>query len=125
MEAHKVITTLFGYLEKNMVPGMSGLQEVAFYAIRETVCEEMGHILETAKNKPLVRAFVALDKDGNVDVEKLANRLRKGIECKGSLSVDIPLYGSVRFVPEDIDNILRELKEAENGENHQAIGRPY
>lgn len=125
MDAKKVIETIFKYLEKNMVPGMNGLQEIAFYAVREAVDDEADHLIELIKAKPLVRAIAAIDKDGSVDVEKLANRVRKGIEAKGSLTTDIPLYGPVKFVPEDIDNILADLKEVERNENHQNFGRAY
>lgn len=125
MDAKKVIETIFKYLEKNMVPGMNGLQEIAFYAVKEAIDEEADNLIEMIKNKPLVRAIAAIDKDGNVDVEKLAGRVRNGIEAKGSLDIDIPLYGPVRFVPDDIDNILLELKEVGYNENYQNPGRAY
>lgn len=125
MEAKKVIDSVFSYLEKNMVPGMSDLQEIAFYAIKEAIDEEYESLIENVKSKPFIRALAAIDKDGNVDIEKLAQRLRKGIECKGSLSFDIPLYGQIKFVTEDIDNILLELKGAVHNEGYQNIGRPY
>lgn len=125
MDAKKVVETIFKYLESNMVPGMSGLQEIAFYAVREAIDDEAENLIETIKAKPLARAIVAIDKDGNVDVEKLASRVRKGIEAKGSLTIDIPLYGNICFVPSDIDNILSDLKEVERNENYQNTGGAY
>ena len=125
MDAKKVIETIFKYLEKNMVPGMNGLQEIAFYAVREAIDDEAENLIETIKSKPLVRAIAAIDKDGNVDVEKLACRVRKGIEAKGSLTIDIPLYGSICFRPEDIDNILADLKEVGRVETYQNPGGAY
>ena len=125
MDAKKVVETIFKYLEVNMVPGMSGLQEIAFYAVREAIDDEAETLIETIKAKPLARTIVAIDKDGNVDVEKLASRVRKGIEAKGSLTIDIPLYGNICFVPSDIDNILSDLKEVERNENYQNAGRAY
>lgn len=125
MDAKKVIDTVFKYLEKNMVPGMSGLQEIAFYAVREAIDDEAENLIETIKAKPFVRAIAAIDKEGDVDIEKLATRVRKGIESKGCLEVEIPFYGPVRFVPDDIDNILLELRETERNENYQNVGRTY
>lgn len=125
MDAKKVVETIFKYLEVNMVPGMSSLQEIAFYAVREAIDDEAETLIETIKAKPLARAIVAIDKDGNVDVEKLASRVRKGIEAKGSLTIDIPLYGNICFVPSDIDKILSDLKEVERNENYQNAGRAY
>lgn len=125
MDAKKIICVIFKYLEKNMVPGMSDLQEIAFYAIREAMDDEAENLIETIKNKPLLRAIVAVDKNGDIDIEKLSSRAKKAIEAKGSLTIDIPLYGPVRFVPDDIDNILIELKESDYDENYQNAGRPY
>jgi hypothetical protein len=125
MDAKKVIETIFKYLEKNMVPGMNGLQEIAFYAVKEAIDDEADNLVDTIKAKPLVRAIAAIDKDGNVDVEKLAGRVRNGIAAKGSLTIDIPLYGSICFTPNDIDNILADLKEVDRVETYQNLGRAY
>ena len=122
MEASKVIGTVFKYLEKNMVPGMNELQEVAFYTIEETVFEETEKIIEAVTDHPFTRVLISVDKSGNMDVEKLASRLRKAMERKGSVSFNVPFYGPVRFIPEDIDNILRELKEVGYRENYPHIG---
>lgn len=125
MDAKKVIDAIFKYLEKNMVPGMNGFQEMAFYFAREAMNDETDNVIESIKGNPLARAFAAVDKDGNVDVEKLARRVRKVIEAKGSWTIDIPMYGPVSFVSEDIDNILLELKETGVNENYQITGRTY
>ena len=119
MEAVKVIESVFKYLEANMVPGMNDLQEIAFYSVREAVFDEAETLIEKVNKNPLLRAVLTIDKDGNVDPEKLANRIKKGIERKGSVTFDIPMYGPVRFVTEDIDNILGTIMEVGRNENYQ------
>ena len=106
MEIKEVIAGLFSYLEPNMVPGMSDLQEVLFYTAQEALYDEADTVINFFKQNPVFRALIAIDKDGNIDVNRLAKRIRKGIERKGQLSFNIPLYGPVKFVPEDIDNIV-------------------
>lgn len=125
MKAVTVIDSVFKYLEANMVPGMNDLQEIAFYSIKEAVLDEADTLLETVNKNPLLRAVLAIDKDGNVDPEKLASRIKKGIERKGSVTFDIPMYGPVRFVAEDIDNILGTIMEVGHSENYQITGRTY
>lgn len=119
MEAVKVIDSVFKYLEANMVPGMNDLQEIAFYSVREAVFDEAETLIEKVNKNPLLRAVLTIDKDGNVDPEKLANRIKKGIERKGSVTFDIPMYGPVRFVADDIDNILGTIMEVGHNENYQ------
>ena len=109
MEASKVLNAVFGYLEENMVPGMNDLQEIAFYTIKETVAEETEKLLESVTKNPLTRAVVSIDKDGNVDTERLFNRLHRVIERKGVVEMEVPLYGNLKFTPEDVDKIAEKL----------------
>lgn len=124
MEARKVLEAVFKYLENNIAPGMSDLQEILFYAVREAMIDEYDTVMNSVTSNPFLRAVVAMDKDGNVEVEKLADRVRKAIERKGSITFDVPMYGKLKFVPDDIDNVLMLLKEDTN-ESYQVTGRPY
>ena len=125
MEARKVLDAVFKYLENNIAPGMSDLQEILFYAVREAMIDEYDTIMHSVTSNPFLRAVVAMDKDGDVEVEKLADRVRKAIERKGSITFDVPMYGKLKFVPDDIDNVLMLLKEDNTNESYQVTGRPY
>lgn len=123
MKFAKAVDTALTYIEKQMTPGMSDLQEVLFYTFVEAIHDEADTIVETVSRNPFTRALLAIDKDGNVDTEKIMARIKKGMEHKGSLCVDVPLYGPVRFLPEDIDNIAALLKEDYNHEDYQSFRR--
>lgn len=123
MKISKAIDTALAYIEKQMTPGMSDLQEVLFYTLVEAVHDEADNIVDLVAKNPFARALLAIDKDGNVDTEKIMARIKKGMEHKGSLCVDVPLYGPVRFLPEDIDNIAALLKEDYNHEDYQSFRR--
>ena len=125
MEASKVLNAVFEYLEENMVPGMNDLQEIAFYTIKETVSEEAEKLLESVTKNPLTRAVVSIDKDGNVDTERLFNRLHRVIERKGVVEMEVPLYGNLKFTPEDIDKIAVKLNGGGVHEGYQITGRAY
>lgn len=119
MEASKIINAVFGYLEMNMLPSMNDLQETAFYYAKEVIQEESNQIVDTAKDNLAFRILFSMDKTGDVDHEKLASRVRKAMMHKGRISFNVPLYGPVTFVPEDIDNIMQIL---ENNHNETAGG---
>lgn len=114
MKFHAVVTTVMKYLEGQMVPGMNELQEFAFYALWESVNDEATSWAELLSSNPALRAITAIDKDGNVDVDKLIARVRKALERKGKLTVDVPCYGAVCFTPADIDEIGVMLKGVAN-----------
>lgn len=125
MEISKVINAAFEYLEENMVPGMNDLQEIAFFAVKESVMEESQNLMKAVTKNPLYRAIAAVDKNGNVDTERLCNRIRKAIEHKGGVELDVPLYGKIKFTPEDIDKIEAKLNGGGGNENYQIAGRTY
>lgn len=125
MEISKVINAAFEYLEENMIPGMNDLQEIAFFAVKESVMEESQNLMEAVTKNPLYRAIAAIDKNGDVDTERLCNRIRKAIERKGSVELDVPLYGKIRFTPEDIDKIEAKLNGGGGNENYQIAGGTY
>ena len=114
MKFQTVVNTVMKYLEGQMVPGMTELQEFAFYALWESVNDEASSWAELLSSNPMLRAVTTIDKEGNVDVEKLVSRARKSLERKGKLSVDVPYYGAVCFTPADIDEIGVLLKGVAN-----------
>lgn len=118
MKLEEVINTVFKYFENEMIRSLTGLQEVLFYSAKEAAVDSIENIKETISSNPVLRAIIASDKDGNIDIEKLARRIYIGIERKGSLTVEIPLYGTVCLMPDDINNIHRMLKEAEGRETY-------
>lgn len=118
MKIETLAKTVVSYFEKNLVPGMTAAQEVAFYAVAEAVTEEAQSLVASVASNPVLRALVAMDKAGNIDHHKLLRRLRAGLEKKGKLPVTVPLYGAVTFCPEDLDELgamLEEVSKSENG----------
>ena len=57
----------------------------------------------------IVRTFAVMDSEGNVDLENLARDLKREIERKGKISVEVPMIGKISFVASDIDEIYREI----------------
>ena len=112
MDFNKVVTAIMKYLEGQMVPGMTELQEFAFYALWESVKDEAASWQELLTSNPVLRAVVAIDKDGTIDVEKLLSRAKKALEKKGKLTVDVPFYGAICFTPADIEEIGAMLRGA-------------
>jgi hypothetical protein len=57
----------------------------------------------------IVRTFAVMDSEGNVDLEPIMRDLKREIERKGKLTVNIPMFGKMTFVPQDVDEIYREI----------------
>lgn len=124
MEAKLVLDHVFKYLEKNMVPTMNPAQEFAFYAVWESVKDESDGLISRLTENPVTRALAAIDKDGNVDTDKLVSRLTKAFEKKGKLQVNVPMFGPVTFLPEDLNAVADSIRR-ESSENNSPVDRPY
>lgn len=124
MEAKLVLDHVLKYLEKNMVPTMNDGQEFLFYTALEGVEEESDFLISRLTANPVTRALAAIDKDGNVDIDKLVGRLNKAFERKGKLQINIPLFGPVKFLPEDLNAIADSIR-GESRENNSPVDRPY
>lgn len=110
MKADKVIDTFMGYLQDQMVPSMTNAQEFAFYAFWESIRDEADTLVSRLTSNPLTRAIIAIDKDGEIDTDKLVARLRKTFERQERLSLEVPFFGTVCFNESDLTAIEARLR---------------
>lgn len=75
----------------------------AVYAIRRG--------LRTAAATPALAAIGAVDEDGGIDVEGLAEAAREQIPETG-FKMTVPILGDLTFYAEDVDKLLRYIEEA-------------
>lgn len=75
----------------------------AMYAVKNG----LGRALEN----PAVSAIGAVDKDGNVDVDGIAEAFLEQVPEDG-FPVDVPILGELTFCREDIRKLLKYIKEA-------------
>lgn len=96
------------YLNKYLFSKMNDWQEVlARLAVGRIM--ESGTLKQSLMANPYVRTFAVMDSEGNVELEPLMRDLRKEIEKKGKMTVDIPLFGKISFTGEDVTELYREI----------------
>jgi hypothetical protein len=69
-------------------------------------------IRKSLMDNGFIRTFGFIDSEGMIDLEGIANSLKKEISRKGKLSISIPMFGKLTFVPEDIDTLCNYIKGA-------------
>ena len=118
MKVNQVIDTVMGYLEEQMVSSMTNAQEFMFYAVWESVRDETATLVERLTANPVTRVLAAIDKEGNVDTDKLIARLEKTFEKQNKVSLEVPLFGKVCFTMDDLNAIESRLKGVTTYENN-------
>ena len=112
MEFEKVVRGILKYLDREIYTGMNDWQEmIARIAIGRIFGDEKA-LKNTLMNNGFVRTFSIIDNNGKVDVDGLIRDIKKQIETKGKLEINIPMLGKFSFVAEDADCLHKYIAEA-------------
>jgi hypothetical protein len=109
VEFNRVIDGLSRYLNNNFYSKLNDWQEVFARIAVGRIIGNPEALKQSLQANPFVRTFAVMDSEGNVDLESLARDLKREIERKGKISVEVPMFGKMSFVAADIDDIYREI----------------
>ena len=104
-----VLDGLTRYLNKNFYANLNDWQEIVARLAIGRITENAETLKQSLQANPFVRTFAIFDSEGNVELEPIMRDLKREIERKGKLSVEIPMFGKISFLPQDIDEIYREI----------------
>ena len=88
---------------------MNSLQEIGARLIVGRVIGNPEVLKQNLINNGFVKTLAIMDSEGNVDLEPIMKDLKREIEKKGKLVIEIPMFGKMTFVPADIDDIYKEI----------------
>jgi hypothetical protein len=106
---NKVVDGIVKYIDNEIYSGMNDLQEMAVRIVVGRVAHNRERLKEILEGNPIVKSLAIIDSDGNVDADTLLSEIKAQIDKKGSFKVEIPWFGKMTFVPEDVDKLRREI----------------
>ena len=109
VEFNRVVDGLARYLNNNFYSKLNDWQEVLARIAVGRIIGNPEALKQSLMANGIVRTFAVMDSEGNVDLENLARDLKREIERKGKISVEVPMFGKMSFVASDIDEIYREI----------------
>lgn len=94
------------YLDAELMPQLqnNGLEKVFIGTAASLVIRKAGAIVEGYKDNKLVKMLGIMDEDGNVDIDVLAEEIKKNIS-KDGVKIDIPIVGTMTFHKSDVDKL--------------------
>lgn len=107
----KIINGLSRYIDKNIYTGMNDVQELVARIVVGRAIQNSGAIKEALTSNGFIRTFGFIDADGMVDVDILAQDIKREVSRKGCLELNIPMFGKMKFTAEDVDDIKRCIAE--------------
>ena len=97
------------YIDKEIYGNLNDLQEFVARLVVGRVNGNSEGIKNTLMHNGFAKTLCIVDSEGMVDVEQLLQEIRKEIERKGSLQIDIPLIGKLTFHTSDVDVLRNEI----------------
>lgn len=93
------------WIGEKLYPKMNDLQEMVARVFIGRILENEEKIKDALLGNGIIRTFGIIDEDGMVEVDVLLSEIKREIERKGKLVVNIPLIGKLTFSPEDADEL--------------------
>ena len=109
VEFNRVIDGLLRYLNNNLFAKMNDWQEVVARIAVGRIIGNPESLKQSLMANGIVRTFAVMDSEGNVDLEPIMRDLKREIDRKGKLTVEIPMFGKMSFTAADVDEIYREI----------------
>jgi hypothetical protein len=110
VEFEKVLDGLNRYIDREIYPGLNDLQEFAARLVVGRINSSSNAIKEYLVSNGFIKTFGLIDRDGMVDIDQLLHEVKREIERKGSIQVDVPMIGKLTFKPADVDVLCDEIK---------------
>ena len=103
MPFEKVVDGIIRYLDREIFANMNNWQELIARIIVGRISENANAVKEYLTKNGFVKTLNVIDRDGNVNVEAILRDIKREIERKGALQVEVPLVGKLTFKPADVD----------------------
>lgn len=107
MKFENVVDGINRYLDKEIYRNLNDLQE---FVARLTVgrINQKAEVIKTALiTNGFARTLCLVDSEGMVDIDSILDEVKKEVERKGNLQIEIPMIGRLTFCPADVD-VLKE-----------------
>lgn len=108
MEITRVLDGLEKYVDKEVYPGMNENQQT-IYLLAVGALKE--NAMDFLAGNTLLRSMLSINKEGDVDLDRLHRLLKVSVRKQGKLAITIPMFGKMTFSEADIDQIIATIKE--------------
>lgn len=94
------------YFDSEVMPHLpsGGFEKVLAGTAVSLIIQRSGKIIESYKDNKAVQMLGIMDAEANVDIDILAEELKKNIPTEG-MKVDVPIIGKMTFHKDDVDKL--------------------
>ena len=115
-EFETVIEGISKYIDNEIYSGMNEVQEFAARVFIGRFLTNHEYVKQSLINNGFIRTFGIIDDDGKIDVDTLAEDIKREIARKEKITFTIPMFGTWTFKPSDVDVLLNTITGGERYE---------
>lgn len=102
-----VVDGINKYLDREIYKNLNDLQEFVARLAVGRINQNAEAIKMALMNNGFAKTMCLVDSEGMVEIDALLHEVRKEVERKGHIQVDVPMIGKITFTPSDVD-VMRE-----------------
>lgn len=106
-----VILGINKYIDQEICANLNDLQDFAARLVIGRLNDNSDKLKQYLMNNGFVKTLCVIDSEGMVDVDRLLQDVKKQIERKNSLPVQIPLIGKITFHSSDVDVLYNMIEK--------------
>lgn len=106
----QVKTGLVKYIDTDVLPHLTGIKKLGLGVYTALAADNLVGLLEQYRDHPAVSVLHVMDKDGNVDIDKLYQALVPQFANGEKQTISIPLIGDMTVDRSDLEKLYRYIK---------------
>ena len=106
----QVKTGLVKYIDTDVLPHLTGVKRIGLGVYTALAADNLVNVLNQYKEHPAVSVLQIIDKDGNVDIDKLYQAMAPQFANGEKQTISIPLIGDMTVDRSDLEKLYRYIK---------------
>ena len=97
------------YIDADILPHLSGVKRLAVGTYAGLAANNVGELLTQYKDHPAVSVMKVMDKDGNVDIDRLYSAAAPMFANGQKFTIHIPMVGDMTVDSTDLDKLYQYI----------------
>lgn len=99
------------FFEEELITKINGLGKWVVGAGIAMFMENATKTFNELKQNPLIKSLGIIDEGDNIDVDKLYSHLKEQAQKMGSVTLNLPMIGTMTIRSEDLDHLYTDIKK--------------
>lgn len=98
------------YIDADILPHLSGVKRLAMGMYAGLAANNVGELLAQYKDHPAVSVLKVMDKDGNVDIDRLYSAAAPMFANGEKFAINIPMIGEMTVDKTDLEKLYQYIR---------------